>query len=154
MPWPPAPRVVALHLQHPGGRKARQLATVGMSLILEAHRDGRYGGSPQHEEAQLGRVLADKQRYSLLLFYSSHCKLCQALQPVVEEVETNERHRLSVARLNTDHEVQWAPEMLHYQVDTVPCFILLAPDGSALCRTTAPRSLDHMTRCLQQMVDL
>jgi hypothetical protein len=44
--------------------------------------------------------------------------------------------------------------MLHYQVDTVPCFILLAPDGSALCRTTAPRSLDHMTRCLQQMVDL
>eukprot|EP00873_Tetraselmis_striata_P003720 jgi/Tetstr1/423984/TSEL_014595.t1 len=156
-PWPHLlPAVGALQMQQPGGRTARRLAT--MSFILEAHRSAgspgsrSYGGSPAQEEAQLASVLADRQRHSLLLFYSAQCRLCAALQPVVAELEAEHAGRLGVARLNTDHEAQWAPEMIHYEVQAVPCFVLLAPDGSALCKTTAPRSLEHMRACLGYIV--
>ena len=58
-----------------------------------------------------------------------------------------------MARLSVDHEDQWLPEMLHYNVEQVPCLVLLDRRGNALCKTNRPRSLRHMEDSLSYMVD-
>ncbi|PRW58894.1 thioredoxin chloroplastic [Chlorella sorokiniana] len=43
--------------------------------------------------------------------------------------------------------------MLAYNVETVPCFVLLQPDGRAVCKTPAPRSRQQMEAALAEMVE-
>jgi hypothetical protein len=68
--------------------------------------------------------------------------------------QEDEQDWLNVARLSTDYEDQWLPEMLHYNVEQVPCLVLLDRQGSALCRTNRPRSLRHMEESLAFMVEM
>eukprot|EP00192_Tetraselmis_astigmatica_P017378 CAMPEP_0117653070 /NCGR_PEP_ID=MMETSP0804-20121206/2990_1 /TAXON_ID=1074897 /ORGANISM="Tetraselmis astigmatica, Strain CCMP880" /LENGTH=137 /DNA_ID=CAMNT_0005459211 /DNA_START=338 /DNA_END=751 /DNA_ORIENTATION=+ len=123
---------------------------MSMALDLHAAASPKYKArqEPRTEEAHLAKILADTRRHSLVMFYSSRCNLCKALQASIAEVEDSEKDWLGVARINTDHEEQWAPEMLHYQVEKVPCLLLLKPSGEAVCKTGPPRSLRHMEDCL------
>ena len=50
---------------------------------------------------------------------------------------------LAVATVCTDDQARWAPEMLHYGVESVPCFVLLKPGGESLllCGAAAAAAL-------------
>lgn len=60
--------------------------------------------------------------------------------------------RLSVARLNALQDTLWAPELLRYDVEAVPCFLLLRPDGEAVCKTGPPTSAREMAADLDRML--
>ncbi|KAK9819929.1 hypothetical protein WJX72_003988 [[Myrmecia] bisecta] len=95
-----------------------------------------------------------KGKWCLLMFQSSRCGLCQSLHAPVEEIGEEHSSWLQVARVSADDDQLWAPEMLHYGVNHVPCLILLNPEGEALCKTGDPRSRQHMLaslHCLLRM---
>jgi thioredoxin-like negative regulator of GroEL len=88
--------------------------------------------SPREQQRGLARALAARDRHCLLYFYSSACPLCAAVAPEVAAAGAA-GGALAVApiRCDANDQAAWAPEMMHYGVQRVPCFVLLAPGGAA-----------------------
>lgn len=61
---------------------------------------------------------------------------------------------LSVAKLNTMEPHQWAPEMLAYGIETVPCFVYVNKRGRAIGKSATPTSKVQMLKSLQTLVRL
>lgn len=124
--------------------------------------------SPRQYDSQehLAAKLAEG-RPTVLAFLSPSCGLCRSLEPQLTQVsnqsEPTSCHRaaplprrvpqltpitrrpqvetsgLQVARLDSSDATAWAPEMLAYRVEAVPCFVLLDSQGkqAATCPTAA-----------------
>lgn len=96
---------------------------------------------------------------TVLAFLSPSCGLCASLRPTLDTVRlallapaavaaacssfdrrcrtspmqvsaaSSAEPPLQVALINAQLDRQWAPEMLAYQVEAVPCFVLVGPHG-------------------------
>jgi len=63
-----------------------------------------------------------------------------------------EKSGVLVARIDSSKAATWAPELIGYDVETVPCFVLLDRKGRAVGRTIAPYSRDKMKRGIELLV--
>lgn len=69
---------------------------------------------------------------SLVFFSSPRCALCRSLAPDVQRAREAHGAWLSVVEVTADdRRAAWAPEMLAYGVETVPCFVLLSSPSTA-----------------------
>ena len=109
-------------------------------------------------EAAFAKALLQK-KHVLVMFYSRRCQLCSRLRKPLAAVQEEHKAWLEVARLCADDEQTWALEvsymsktftacaltltckayvfrlrwqLLHYNIDYVPSFVLLNPPGAPL----------------------
>ncbi|KAG1671072.1 hypothetical protein FOA52_000744 [Chlamydomonas sp. UWO 241] len=59
---------------------------------------------------------------------------------------------LAAVPICCDDPLVWAPEMLHYDVDKVPCLVMLDKDGCAIGRSGEPTDIAAMTSALDRLV--
>lgn len=90
---------------------------------------------PYDTQSTLAAKLA-ADRPCLLAFLAPSCGLCASLAPSIAAVEQS--GVACVARLDSSASQAWAPELLAYTVDAVPCFVLCRPgDGKSQGRVQA-----------------
>uniref|UniRef100_J3N9D0 Thioredoxin domain-containing protein n=1 Tax=Oryza brachyantha TaxID=4533 RepID=J3N9D0_ORYBR len=49
---------------------------------------------------------------------------------------------------------RWLPELLHYDIRYVPCFVLLDKNGRALAKTGVPTSRQHVIAGLHHLLNM
>ena len=87
-------------------------------------------------------------RCSLLAFQSRGCRLCGRLRAPLAALAAAEADWLEVVEAEVA-DPAWLPEVIHYGVAHVPCYVLLDPRGLARFRSPAPDSLRLMEQALQ-----
>lgn len=104
---------------------------------------------------------------TLVFFTSPRCGLCRSLAPDVRRARDEHAGWLDVVEVTADSgngggngngngPSAWAPEMLAYGVEAVPCFVLLSgrEGGRAVARSGRPRGKAHAQRSLAALVRL
>jgi len=71
----------------------------------------------------------------------------------LSEIQESEEQWLEVARINTDQQHLWVPEMMRYGVDYVPCFVMLNQNGDAFGKTNNPVSRDVAQHSLDTLLE-
>ncbi|GAQ86438.1 Thioredoxin superfamily protein [Klebsormidium nitens] len=103
------------------------------------------------EEKALAKSLLRKKHASLVMFYSKNCQLCKSMTPMVNDMARKESWWLDVCYVDVDNQ-SWMPEVVHYDVSYVPCFMYLTPSGMAMAKTGAPLSKTHVLDGLQKVM--
>ncbi|KAI3930834.1 hypothetical protein MKX01_037280 [Papaver californicum] len=91
------------------------------------------------ENRALALALASGKEATVMEFYSPKCRLRNSLLDFVMEIESRNSDWLNIVMADAENE-KWLPELLHYDVRYVPCFVLLDKDGRALAKTGVPTS--------------
>ncbi|KAL8472550.1 hypothetical protein ACS0TY_029670 [Phlomoides rotata] len=103
-------------------------------------------GSEKQGEAEqraFAAALATGKEATLVEFYSPKCRLCNSLLPFVMEMENRNSDWLSIVMADAENDT-WLPELLHYDIKYVPCFVLVDKNGKALSKTGVPNSRLHV----------
>ncbi|KAK3025231.1 hypothetical protein RJ639_044579 [Escallonia herrerae] len=95
------------------------------------------------EQRALASALASGKEATVVEFYSPKCRLCNSLLGFVLEVENRNAGWLNIVMADAENE-KWLPELLHYDIRYVPCFVLLDKNGRALAKTGVPSSRLHV----------
>jgi thiol-disulfide isomerase/thioredoxin len=104
------------------------------------------------EERALAIALAGRHKATLLEFYSPRCTLCQSLLKVVQDVERREGDWLRIVMADVENK-KWLPEASLYEINYVPCFVLLDSQGTALAKTGVPHSRMHVLKGLSYLLE-
>lgn len=104
------------------------------------------------EERALASALTTKKEATLIQFYSPKCRLCASLANVVMEVEAKNAEWLNIVMVDVENRA-WLPEVLHYDIKYVPCFVLLDTYGTALAKTGTPVSRSHVLTGLSYLLE-
>ncbi|CAK7347602.1 unnamed protein product [Dovyalis caffra] len=105
------------------------------------------------EQRAFASALASGKDATVLEFYSPKCRLCNSLLNFVLEVEGRNSSWLDVVMADAENE-KWLPELLHYDIKYVPCFVLLDKNGRALAKTGIPSSRLHVVAGLSHLVKI
>ncbi|XP_075495261.1 uncharacterized protein LOC142532729 [Primulina tabacum] len=95
------------------------------------------------EQRAFAAALASGKEATVLEFYSPKCSLCNSLLNFVIEVENRNTDWLNIVMADAEND-KWLPELLHYDIKYVPCFVLLDEHGNALAKTGVPNSRYHV----------
>ncbi|KAJ9674517.1 hypothetical protein PVL29_023834 [Vitis rotundifolia] len=95
------------------------------------------------EQRALASALASRKVATVIEFYSPNCRLCTSLLGFVLEVESKNSDWLTIVMADAEND-KWLPELLHYDIRYVPCFVLLDKYGRALAKTGIPNSRLHV----------
>ncbi|PIN11242.1 hypothetical protein CDL12_16168, partial [Handroanthus impetiginosus] len=95
------------------------------------------------EQRAFSAALASGKEATVLEFYSPKCRLCNSLLGFVMEVENRNSDWLNIVMADAENDL-WLPELLHYDIKYVPCFVLLDKHGMALAKTGVPNSRFHV----------
>ncbi|KAM7514194.1 hypothetical protein LguiA_003777 [Lonicera macranthoides] len=95
------------------------------------------------EQRALACALASGKEATMIEFYSPKCRLCSSLLQFVMEVEKRNGDWLNIVMADAEND-KWFPELLHYDIKYVPCFVLLDKHGRALAKTGIPNSRLHV----------
>ncbi|KAG2562973.1 uncharacterized protein LOC120644796 [Panicum virgatum] len=107
------------------------------------------------EQRALAAALVRGGPATVLEFYSPRCRLCASLQGLVRELEEEQRAGGAAAFVLADAEDdRWLPELLHYDIRYVPCFVLLDKHGRALAKTGVPTSRQHVIAGLHHLLKM
>ncbi|KAF5195739.1 Thiol:disulfide interchange protein TxlA-like protein [Thalictrum thalictroides] len=112
--------------------------------------------SKEQGEAELRALalaLASGKEATVLEFYSPKCRLCNSLLNFTMEMEKRNSDWLSIVMADAENE-QWLPELLHYDIRYVPCFVLLDKQGRALAKTGIPSSRMHVVAGLSHLIKM
>lgn len=118
------------------------LQTDTPSLSLEA----------QAEEATSLEVALRSEKPTFLEFYANWCTSCQAMAKDIGELKQTYGDRVNFVMLNIDND-KWLPEMLQYDVSSIPHFAFLDQEGKPIASVIGeqPRSiLDRNLEALAQ----
>ncbi|GJP58069.1 hypothetical protein CLOP_g20355 [Closterium sp. NIES-67] len=125
----------------------------------DAGRTGRTKGSlpslvqaPDAEERQLAAALASGKRATLIQFYARRCRLCRSLSQLTAELARRNADWLNVVPADVENS-RWLPEVGHYSIKYVPCYVLLDGRGRALAKTGEPYSRKHVVKGLAYLVE-
>eukprot|EP00850_Spirogloea_muscicola_P007970 SM000041S15529 [mRNA] locus=s41:661619:663377:+ [translate_table: standard] len=140
------------------------------------------GGAIEDGERALAAALASGRRATLLEFYSPRCRLCASLLATLADVEARDADWLAVVTADVENR-RWLPEasapawlsrsflssnpprlvrnpsaavppqVVHYEVKYVPCFVLLDARGNALAKSGVPYSRRHVVRALSYLLE-
>ncbi|KAJ8762406.1 hypothetical protein K2173_007566 [Erythroxylum novogranatense] len=105
------------------------------------------------EQRAFASALASGKEATVLEFYSPKCMLCNSLLNFVLEVETRNSSWLNIVMADAENEM-WLPELLHYDIKYVPCFVLLDKDGRALAKTGVPSSRLHVVAGVSHLLKM
>ncbi|MCD7463242.1 hypothetical protein HAX54_050200 [Datura stramonium] len=105
------------------------------------------------EQSALASVLASGKEGTVIEFYSPKCRLCNSLVNFVNEVENRNSDWLNIVMADAEND-QWLPELLHYDIKYVPCFVLLDKHGRALAKTGVPSSRLHVVAGVSHLLKM
>ncbi|KAG6674778.1 hypothetical protein I3842_15G062000 [Carya illinoinensis] len=105
------------------------------------------------EQRAFAAALATGKEATVMEFYSPKCRLCNSLVNFVSEVEGRNSDWLNVVMADAENE-KWLPELLHYDIRYVPCFVLLDQKGRALAKTGVPSSRLHVVAGLSHLLKM
>ncbi|VVB13448.1 unnamed protein product [Arabis nemorensis] len=105
------------------------------------------------EQRAFAAALASEKDATVLEFYSPKCRLCNSLLNFVLEVEKRNSNWLSITMADAENE-KWFPELLHYDIKYVPCFVLLDKNGQALAKTGVPSSRAHVIAGISHLLKM
>ncbi|CAM0873887.1 unnamed protein product [Alopecurus aequalis] len=105
------------------------------------------------EQRALAAALVSGKAATVLEFYSPRCRLCSSLQGLVRELEDGSDECASFVLADAEDD-RWLPELLHYDVRYVPCFVLLDKNGRALAKTGVPSSRHHVIAGLHHLLNM
>ncbi|CAL9044276.1 unnamed protein product [Musa banksii] len=105
------------------------------------------------EHRALALALASGKEATVLEFYSPKCRLCNSLLDLVLRLEARNSDWVSFVLADAENEM-WLPELLHYDIKYVPCFVLLDKHGRALAKTGVPTSRLHVIAGLSHLLKL
>ncbi|KAK8996905.1 hypothetical protein V6N11_020401 [Hibiscus sabdariffa] len=113
--------------------------------------------SPQEqgeaEQRAFASALASRKEATVIEFYSPKCSLCNSLLKFVMEVENRNSDWLNIVLADAENE-KWLPELLHYDIKYVPCFVLLDKTGWAVAKTGIPSSRLHVVAGLSHLLKM
>ncbi|CAI5508598.1 unnamed protein product [Closterium sp. Naga37s-1] len=107
---------------------------------------------PDSEERQLAAALASGKRATLIQFYARRCRLCRSLSQLTAELARRNADWLNVVPADVENS-RWLPEVGHYSIKYVPCYVLLDGRGRALAKTGEPYSRKHVVKGLAYLVE-
>lgn len=105
------------------------------------------------EHRAFASALATEKDATMIEFYSPKCRLCNSLLNSVVEVERRNSDWLNIVMADAENE-KWLPELLHYDIRYVPCFVLLDNKGRALAKTGIPNSRLHVLAGLSHLLKM
>ncbi|KAL5558191.1 hypothetical protein UlMin_034402 [Ulmus minor] len=105
------------------------------------------------EHRAFASALASGKGATVIEFYSPKCRLCNSLLNFVVEVEGRNSDWLNIVMADAEND-KWLPELLHYDIRYVPCFVLLDKNGRALAKTGAPSSRLHVIAGLSHLLKM
>ncbi|KAL6841631.1 hypothetical protein ACP4OV_028570 [Aristida adscensionis] len=105
------------------------------------------------EQRALAAALSSGRPATVLEFYSPRCRLCASLQGLVRELEDRADGSASFVLADAEDD-RWLPELLHYDIRYVPCFVLLDNQGQALAKTGVPTSRQHVIAGLHHLLKI
>ncbi|CAL0312977.1 unnamed protein product [Lupinus luteus] len=105
------------------------------------------------EQTAFASALASGKEATVIEFYSPKCSLCNSLLNFVSEIETRNSDWVNIVMADAENE-QWLPELLHYDVKYVPCFVLIDKKGKALAKTGVPNSRLHVIAGLSHLLKM
>ncbi|KAF2911487.1 hypothetical protein DAI22_11g183600 [Oryza sativa Japonica Group] len=129
-----------------GARTRGRRRRLGPGLAAEADRG-------EAEQRALAAALASGRDATVLEFYSPRCRLCTSLQGLVRELEDGAGGRAGFVLADAEDD-RWLPELLHYDIRYVPCFVLLDKNGRALAKTGVPTSRQHVIAGLHHLLNM
>ncbi|KAH7314622.1 hypothetical protein KP509_21G011300 [Ceratopteris richardii] len=104
------------------------------------------------EQRALALALSLKKPATVLEFYSPKCSLCRSLLPTILKVESQNSEWLSIVMADVENKL-WLPEVLLYDINYVPCFVLLDSSGTAVAKTATPFSRLHVLTGLSYIIE-
>ncbi|XP_044510978.1 uncharacterized protein LOC123229309 isoform X1 [Mangifera indica] len=105
------------------------------------------------EQRAFASALANAKEATVIEFYSPKCSLCNSLLGFVTEVEGRNSNWVNIVMADAENE-KWLPELLHYDITYVPCFVLLDKNGKALAKTGIPSSRLHVVAGLSHLLKI
>lgn len=96
---------------------------------MVAQRFPVVSGAYRRRSCSLARALSNRSTATVLMFYSAACPLCQSIRADLDKL--HEKHPwMTYVEACAEEFEQWAPEMLRYSVEAVPCLVLLDAQGA------------------------
>ncbi|XP_016493259.1 uncharacterized protein LOC107812628 [Nicotiana tabacum] len=141
----PQPLSPELHFQSNGG--------VGQNTTLKLMKKLTPADQAEAEQSALASALASGKEGTVIEFYSPKCRLCNSLVNFVNEVENRNSEWLNIVMADAEND-QWLPELLHYDIKYVPCFVLLDKYGRALAKTGVPSSRLHVVAGISHLLKM
>ncbi|KAJ0974180.1 hypothetical protein J5N97_016145 [Dioscorea zingiberensis] len=136
------------------------LNLIGQASSADPRRQASKKVAPLSREEQgeaehraLASALACGKEATVIEFYSPKCRLCNSLLDLVLELEARNSDWVSFVLADAENE-RWLPELLHYDIKYVPCFVLLDKHGRALSKTGVPSSRQHVMAGLSHLLQL
>ncbi|KAK4795335.1 hypothetical protein SAY86_013329 [Trapa natans] len=111
------------------------------------------GVQGEAEQRAFASALASQKEATVIEFYSPKCKLCNSLLNFVLDVEGRNKDWLNIVMADAENEM-WLPELLHYDIRYVPCFVILDKQGRALAKTGVPTSRLHVIAGISHLLRL
>ncbi|KAL3505215.1 hypothetical protein ACH5RR_035056 [Cinchona calisaya] len=105
------------------------------------------------EQRALATALATGKEATVIEFYSPKCRLCSSLVGFVQEVENRNSDWLNIVMADAEND-KWLPELLHYDIKYVPCFVLLDKYGRAMAKTGVPSSRLHVVAGVSHLLKM
>ncbi|XP_024930696.1 uncharacterized protein LOC107420351 isoform X2 [Ziziphus jujuba] len=105
------------------------------------------------EHRAFASALASGKEATVIEFYSPKCQLCNSLVNFVSEVEGRNSEWLNIVMADAEND-KWLPELLHYDIRYVPCFVLLDKNGRALAKTGIPSSRLHVIAGISHLLKM
>ncbi|CAN6363274.1 unnamed protein product [Urochloa humidicola] len=146
LPSPPASATTAAGGGGSGRRRTRRGWGSSGAAQVEADRGDA-------EQRALAAALAGGRPATVLEFYSPRCRLCASLQGLVREMEEQAGGSAGFVLADAEDD-RWLPELLHYDIRYVPCFVLLDKHGRALAKTGVPTSRQHVIAGLHHLLKM
>ncbi|KAK9066719.1 hypothetical protein SSX86_014042 [Deinandra increscens subsp. villosa] len=105
------------------------------------------------EQRAFACALANEKDATVIEFYSPKCSLCNSMVDFVGHVENKNSDWLNIVMADAEND-KWLPELLHYDIKYVPCFVLLDKHGNALAKTGVPNSRLHVVAGVSHLLKL
>ncbi|XP_072972902.1 thioredoxin-like protein HCF164, chloroplastic [Typha angustifolia] len=167
-PWNPNPNPNPSPNSNPCGnpdlpwlfKSLRSLGSLTQGLLIGDDSWRNPNAAPLSREEQgeaehraLAAALASGKEATVVEFYSPKCRLCNSLLDLVLDLEARNSDWVSFVLADAENE-RWLPELLHYDIKYVPCFVLLDKHGRALAKTGVPTSRLHVVAGLSHLLKL
>lgn len=88
----------------------------------------------------------------LVGFFYLDCGRVRSVMNYILLQVKKEREDLKVVEIDSLNRDDWAPELIRYNIEKVPCFVLLNSRGRAIGKTEDPINADFVRNALHALI--